>query len=164
MDCDMRSDLPQTPRLPIPKPSPVANILPRLRIAPAAIRPDRIIRLLLAAYRSIHRSGLFIQLILRPIRSTGIGQYSYADFSRAVREGIAKDGRRLYPAMPYASFAATSDSDIQALYAYFMKGVKPVATRRPRPDSPFPFNQRWGLMFWSAAFANQKTLQATRRP
>ncbi|MBS0300022.1 MAG: cytochrome c [Proteobacteria bacterium] len=87
---------------------------------------------------------------------TGIGQYSYDDFSRALRQGIAKNGRHLYPAMPYASFAAILDSDVEALYAYFMNGVKAVNYTPPQTKLPFPFNQRWTLMFWNAAFATQK--------
>jgi mono/diheme cytochrome c family protein len=103
--------------------------------------------------------GVIYSTNITPDPATGIGHYSYADFSRAVREGIAKGGRRLYPAMPYASFAAVADSDMRALYAYFMKGVKPVRHTPPQTSLVFPFSQRWGLMFWSAAFANQKTYQ-----
>jgi hypothetical protein len=33
---------------------------------------------------------------------------------------------RLYPAMPYPSYAHMTDPDIVALYAYFMHGVPPV--------------------------------------
>ena len=40
---------------------------------------------------------------LTPDPDTGIGKYSYEDFDRAVRGGVAKDGRHLYPAMPYPS-------------------------------------------------------------
>lgn len=101
--------------------------------------------------------GVIYSTNITPDPATGIGQYSYADFSRAVREGIARDGRRLYPAMPYASFAAITDSDTQALYTYFMNGVKAVNHTPPQTKLIFPFNQRWGLMFWSAAFANQKS-------
>ena len=103
--------------------------------------------------------GIIYSTNITPDPDTGIGQYSYDDFSRAVREGIAKDGRRLYPAMPYASFAAVSDSDIQALYAYFMNGVKAVKQTPPQTKLPFPFNQRWVFKFWNAVFANQKTYQ-----
>lgn len=101
--------------------------------------------------------GIIYSTNITPDPITGIGQYSYEDFSRALRQGIAKNGKYLYPAMPYASFAATLDSDIEALYAYFMKGVKPVNYTPPQTKLPFPFNQRWTLMFWNAAFATQKT-------
>ncbi|WP_036573772.1 c-type cytochrome [Nitrosomonas cryotolerans] len=101
--------------------------------------------------------GIIYSTNITPDPITGIGQYSYDDFSRALRQGIAKNGKHLYPAMPYASFAATLDSDIEALYVYFMKGVKAVNYTPPQTKLPFPFNQRWTLMFWNAAFATQET-------
>src|SRR5580700_2355735 len=42
---------------------------------------------------------------ITPDPETGIGNYSLDDFDRALRQGIAKDGHRLYPAMPFPSFA-----------------------------------------------------------
>ena len=83
----------------------------------------------------------------------GIGRYSYDDFERAVREGIAPGGKYLYPAMPFPSFSKISDDDMHALYAYFMHGVKPVAARVPETKLPFPFNIRTGLAVWDELFA-----------
>ncbi|MCB1949347.1 cytochrome c, partial [Nitrosomonas sp.] len=100
--------------------------------------------------------GIIYSTNITPDPATGIGQYSYEDFSRAVRKGIAKDGRYLYPAMPYPSFAAVLDDDIQALYLYFMEKVKAVNHMPPQTKLPFPFNQRWTLMFWNAVFATQE--------
>ena len=100
--------------------------------------------------------GIIYSTNITPEPATGIGQYSYEDFSRAVRKGIAKDGRYLYPAMPYPSFAAVLDDDIQALYLYFMEKVKAVNHMPPQTKLPFPFNQRWTLMFWNAVFATQE--------
>lgn len=104
--------------------------------------------------------GVIYSTNITPDPVTGIGQYSYTDFSRAVRQGIARDGRRLYPAMPFASFAAVLESDIEALYAYFMSEVKPVRHVPPQTKLPFPFNQRWTLWFWTAAFATQEPFKA----
>ena len=104
-------------------------------------------------------AGTIYSTNITPDPEFGIGNYSYEDFSRAVREGIAKGERRLYPAMPYPSFAAISDSDVRALYAYFMKGVKAV-NQKPRETAlPFPFNQRWIFRFWNAAFAKRERYQ-----
>ena len=47
--------------------------------------------------------GIIYSTNITPDPTNGIGAYTLADFSRAVRYGVAKDGRRLYPAMPYAS-------------------------------------------------------------
>jgi len=38
---------------------------------------------------------------ITPDKETGIGDYTFDDFDRALRRGVAKDGHHLYPAMPY---------------------------------------------------------------
>lgn len=82
----------------------------------------------------------------------GIGNYSLADFDRAVRQGVRKDGASLYPAMPYPSFARLSDQDITALYAYFMQGVEPDANANKPEDIPWPLSMRWPLAMWRGLF------------
>src|SRR6476660_9222821 len=94
--------------------------------------------------------GIIYSTNITPDPELGIGNYTYEDFSRAVREGVAKGGRHLYPAMPYPSFAGASDQDVRALYAYFKKGVKAVQQKPPQTALPFPFNQRWVFKFWNA--------------
>jgi alcohol dehydrogenase (quinone), cytochrome c subunit len=93
---------------------------------------------------------------ITPDPVNGIGSYTLDDFSRAVRNGIAKDGRRLYPAMPYASFTFITDDDIRALYAYFINEVKPVNYKPPETKLPFPFNIRLSLFFWDALFVKHE--------
>ena len=88
-----------------------------------------------------------------PDPHAGIGRYTYDDFARALRDGIARGGKRLYPAMPYPSFSKIGDDDMHALYAYFMHGVQPVSTPAPQTHLSFPFNQRWALALWDWAFA-----------
>ncbi|NIF28243.1 c-type cytochrome [Pantoea sp. Tr-811] len=85
--------------------------------------------------------------------ASGIGQYSFAEFDQAVRKGIARDGSTLYPAMPYPSYARVSDEDMQALYAYFMQGVQPVAQPNKASDIPWPLSMRWPLSIWRGLFA-----------
>src|SRR5581483_2374388 len=87
-----------------------------------------------------------------PDKETGIGGYSLADFDRAVRHGVARDGHRLYPAMPYPSYAKLSDDDMHGLYAYFTQGVAPVRQRNRTAEIPWPLNMRWPLALWTAAF------------
>lgn len=89
---------------------------------------------------------------ITPDPDTGIGRYTFDDFSRALRHGIRKDGKYLYPAMPYASFAAIADDDMRALYDYFMHEVRPAASAPPATALRFPYNQRWLLFFWDTVF------------
>ncbi len=100
--------------------------------------------------------GIIYSSNITPDPQTGIGKYTLNDFSRAVRDGIAKDGSRLYPAMPYPSFTAITDADIRALYAYFMNKVEPVSYNPPETKLPFPFNIRLSLVFWDFAFVKHE--------
>ena len=84
---------------------------------------------------------------------TGIGAYSFEDFDKAVRHGVAKNGSTLYPAMPYPSYARVNQADMQALYAYFVKGVKPVAEENQAVEIPWPMSMRWPLAMWRWMFA-----------
>ncbi|MEJ8816166.1 molybdopterin cofactor-binding domain-containing protein [Variovorax ureilyticus] len=88
---------------------------------------------------------------LTPDAETGLGRWSFSAFQRAMREGISRDGRHLYPAFPYTAFAKTSDDDLQALYAYFMSLP---AVRAPTPESElkFPFGVRPLMAGWNALF------------
>ncbi len=97
--------------------------------------------------------GTIVSSNITPDKQYGIGDYSYDDFARTLREGVARGGKHLYPAMPYPSFSKINDDDMHALYAYFMHGVEPVARAAPPTKLPFPFNQRWALAFWNFAFA-----------
>ena len=89
---------------------------------------------------------------ITPDPDTGIGGYSEADFARALREGVAKDGHNLYPAMPYPSYAKVRDDDVAALYAYFMHGVEPVRQANRESDIKWPMNMRWPLKIWNVFF------------
>ena len=96
--------------------------------------------------------GLIYSTNITPDKS-GIGAYSFDDFDKAVRHGIAKNGDTLYPAMPYPSYARVTETDMQALYAYFMNGVKPVAQENKAVDIPWPLSMRWPLAMWRWTFA-----------
>ena len=89
---------------------------------------------------------------ITPDRDTGIGAYSFTDFARAVRLGVRPDGARLYPAMPYTSYAKMSDEDVQDLFAYMQKDVAPVKQTPPANTLHFPFDQRWTMAFWNVVF------------
>ncbi len=96
--------------------------------------------------------GAIVSSNITPDPEYGIGRYTLQQFSDAMRRGIRADGRRLYPAMPYASFARMSDADIADLFSYLQTQVAPVHVKPPSTRLPFPFNQRWGLAIWDAVF------------
>jgi alcohol dehydrogenase (quinone), cytochrome c subunit len=93
---------------------------------------------------------------ITPDRETGIGDYSLADFDNAVRRGVARDGHRLYPAMPYPSYAKLTDDDLRKLYDFFMHSVRPVQQINRPAEIFFPLNQRWMLALWNLAFLHER--------
>ncbi|NIF20025.1 c-type cytochrome [Candidatus Pantoea multigeneris] len=100
--------------------------------------------------------GNIIASNITPSKIAGIGDYSEADFARAVRQGINKQGQHLYPAMPYTSYGKITDGDIHALYVYFMQGVKADDTPAAATSLPFPFNLRASMALWNLLFADDK--------
>jgi mono/diheme cytochrome c family protein len=103
--------------------------------------------------------GAIYSTNVTPDPETGIGQYSEDDFKRAMRDGVAKDGHNLYPAMPYPSYAKVTDGDVHALYAYFMHGVAPIRQANREPDIKWPLNMRWPLKFWNIVFLDKGVYQ-----
>lgn len=91
---------------------------------------------------------------ITPDPETGIGNYSLEDFDRAVRQGIAKDGRHLYPAMPYPSYAKLTDADVAALYNFFMKQVPAVHQANLPSEIPSYLSFRWPLAIWNSLFTS----------
>lgn len=100
--------------------------------------------------------GVIYASNITPSKTAGIGDYSEADFARALREGVRKDGARLYPAMPYTSYTLITDEDMKALYAYFMKGVAPVDEPAPVTRLPFPFSVRASMLGWNLLFLDNR--------
>ena len=95
--------------------------------------------------------GTLYSTNITPDKETGIGNYSDRDFLNAVHRGVRRDGARLYPAMPYTSYTYLTDDDALAIKAYLFS-LPPVRAAAPANTLSFPFNQRWGMMFWSALF------------
>lgn len=68
---------------------------------------------------------------ITPDVETGIGGWSDDEIRRAIRDGVHKDGRLLYPPMPFPSYQFMSDDDINAVVA-FLRTVPPVKSRVER--------------------------------
>jgi mono/diheme cytochrome c family protein len=87
---------------------------------------------------------------ITPDKETGIGGWSDAQFIAALREGKGPKGH-LYPAMPFASYSAMTDSDALAIKAY-LATLAPVHQPTPALAFSFPFNQRWLMSIWGGLF------------
>ena len=100
--------------------------------------------------------GVIYSTNITPSKQSGIGDYTEADFARAVRSGVRRDGAHLYPAMPYTDYTALTDKDIHALYVYFHQAVAPVDTLAPQTALKFPFNIRASMALWNALYLHDK--------
>ncbi len=95
--------------------------------------------------------GVIHSTNITPDTATGIGDWSESAFRRAMREGVDRRGRHLYPAFPYDHFTKASDEDIHAIYAYLM-ALDPVVQKAPENELRFPFNIRMLLAGWKLLF------------
>ena len=98
--------------------------------------------------------GVIFSANITPDPGSGIGSWSEPQFARALREGIAADGRHLYPAFPYTAYSKITDQDVHAIYAY-LRSLKPVRYTPPANRLLFPFGLRsllavWNLLFFEA--------------
>ena len=103
--------------------------------------------------------GVVYSTNLTPDASTGIGQWSFSAFQRAMREGISRDGHHLYPAFPYTAFARMGDDDLQAIYGHLM-AQPAVRSSPPATELAFPFNVRPLLRVWNSLFHDPSPYQA----
>jgi len=88
---------------------------------------------------------------LTPDPETGIGGWSDEEFVAAVRAGIGRGGRHLYPAHPYTTYAGMARNDVLAIKAY-LASLSPVRHAVPAPTLSFPYSQRGLMTVWNAFF------------
>jgi mono/diheme cytochrome c family protein len=92
---------------------------------------------------------------ITPDPETGIGQWSREAFRRAMKDGVDRRGRHLYPAFPYDHFTKVKVEDIDAIYAYLMASVEPVRERTRGNNFGFPYNIRATLAVWKLLYLDK---------
>lgn len=68
---------------------------------------------------------------LTPDPTTGIGQWSEADFLQTLRTGVNPKGLQVHPFMPWRQIRRMSDDDLRAIYRY-LRTVTPIRNEVPR--------------------------------
>jgi mono/diheme cytochrome c family protein len=101
--------------------------------------------------------GTFHMPNISPDTTNGIGGWSTAQFTRAMRDGTSDDGQNEYPAFPYTSFQRMDANDLRDLFAY-LKTLPKVAAKAPGNDLKFPFTMRRGVGLWKLVFLDGKVL------
>lgn len=80
----------------------------------------------------------------------GIGNWTLAQFSKAISDGEGPDGH-LYPVFPYENYTKMSDQDVVDLYAALQQ-VPAVNTPSKPHEVGFPFNIRLAMAGWKNLF------------
>ena len=88
---------------------------------------------------------------LTPDPTHGLGQWTAADFWRALHHGRSRDGRLLYPAFPYPNYTEVTREDADAMFAY-LRTVPAV----PRANTPhrlrWPYSTQAALAVWRTLY------------
>jgi mono/diheme cytochrome c family protein len=91
--------------------------------------------------------GIFYAPNITPDREHGIGQWSEADFIRALREGVSPQGRHYFPVFPYSSYTKMTTQDLLDLRAFL--ATIPPSDKPSRPhEVTWPFSWRAALAPW----------------
>lgn len=83
--------------------------------------------------------GTIVAPNLTPDRDTGIGAWTDGEVVRAIREGVSRDGRPLFPFMNYLEYRRFSDDDALAVVAY-LRTQPPIRRDAGRTKLNFPVN------------------------
>ena len=81
--------------------------------------------------------GTVVAPNLTPDAETGLGAWTDGEKMRAIREGVDRTGRALFPMMPYAMYRKMSDEDVESVVAY-LNSLAPVRNPLPQTSLNFP--------------------------
>jgi mono/diheme cytochrome c family protein len=68
---------------------------------------------------------------ITPDVETGVGAWTDDELMRAIRDGVARDGRFMLPVMPFGDYQHMSDEDVRAVVAY-LRSVPAYKQSLPR--------------------------------
>ena len=75
----------------------------------------------------------------RNITPDGIGSYTDGELYRAITTGVTKEGRAMFPVMPYPYYGKMDPEDIKSIIAY-LRTLQPIHNQVPASASDFPMS------------------------
>lgn len=75
----------------------------------------------------------------RNITPAGISRYTDGELFRVITTGVTKEGRAMFPVMPYTHYAKMDTEDIYSIIAY-LRTLTPIDNSVPESVSDFPMN------------------------
>jgi mono/diheme cytochrome c family protein len=80
--------------------------------------------------------GVFYSANITP---EGIGSWTDGEIYRAISTGVRKNGKPIFPVMPYHSYGYADPRDIEAVVAY-LRSLKPIVNKVPESSAEFPMS------------------------
>jgi hypothetical protein len=84
-------------------------------------------------------NGIPGTIFSKNITPAALGAWSDGEIARAFTEGVSKDNSPLFPVMPYPSYTAMCERDVEAVVAY-LRTLRPIDNPISASDIGFPMN------------------------
>jgi mono/diheme cytochrome c family protein len=91
---------------------------------------------------------------ITPDPQWGIGNWSADDFYKMLHTGRSRDGKLLYPAMPFAAYTKITRQDSDAIFAY-LSSLKPLRVANRENELRFPYSNRSLLIGWRTLYFSE---------
>ena len=75
----------------------------------------------------------------RNITPSGIGRYTDGELYRVITTGVTKEGKAMFPVMPYPYYGKMDDEDVYSLIAY-LRTLAPIENQVTKSVSDFPMS------------------------
>jgi len=75
----------------------------------------------------------------RNITPEGIARYTDGELFRVITTGVTKEGRAMFPLMPYLYYGKMDQEDIYSIIAY-IRSIEPIKNEVPESVADFPMN------------------------
>jgi hypothetical protein len=80
--------------------------------------------------------GIFYSANITPL---GIGSWTDGEIYRAITTGVRKNGKPIFPVMPYHGYGFADPEDVKAVITY-LRALSPIENIVPQSSADFPMN------------------------